>query len=129
MKRRKNRDINIFSVSFLDVLANTIGGLAFLLILSVLLAGAIVFKPPKIMTETLPDGYHDHEYNSWLGAREGLGKFAWSFGPGDHPPGLSLDAETGRLSGSPMLDPRDGSERRFEFSVQVEAKTDDASAS
>jgi hypothetical protein len=115
MRTKKNRDINIISLSFLDVLANAVGGLAFLLIFAVLLIGVIVFAPPRITTEMLPEGYHNNEYVTWLGAREGLGKFLWSFGPGERPRGLALEPETGKLSGVLELTSSDGSERQFEF--------------
>ena len=42
MKRKGDKEIRIFSVSFLDVLANTIGGLAFLLVLAVVMMGLII---------------------------------------------------------------------------------------
>lgn len=125
MRTKKNREINIISLSFLDVLANAVGGLAFLLIFAVLLIGAIVFAPPEITTEGLPDGYHNQAYVTWLGAREGLGKFLWSFGAGERPQGLSLEPETGKLSGVLALAPSDGSERKFEFIVNCESNTED----
>jgi hypothetical protein len=115
--KKRNREINIFSVSFLDVLANTIGGLAFLLIFAVMMIGAVVFAPPRILTERLPDAYHEHEYNVWLGAREGLGKFVWSFGEGERPPGLELDHETGKLAGVVKLGASDAGAREFVFVV------------
>lgn len=125
MKTKKNREINVFSVSFLDVLANTIGGLAFLLILAVMMVGALVFSPPRITTEKLPDGYDGRPYLAWLGAREGLGQFRWSFGEGERPQGLELDPSSGKLSGKLDLAPQAGDEKRFEFTVVCEAQTDD----
>ncbi len=129
MRRRKNREINIFSVSFLDVLANTIGGLAFLLIFGVLMIGGILSSsPPMVMTETLPDGYHQRGYLTWLAAREGMGKFFWSVGEGELPPGLQLDEVTGKLSGVIELTAADAGNpnpRRFEFVVNCDAKSED----
>lgn len=124
MKGKKNREINIFSVSFLDVLANTIGGLAFLLIFTALMIGIIVFGPPVITTQKLPDGYHQKEYTVWLGAREGLGKFHWSFGEGARPRGLQLDSTEGKLSGVLVLADHDGSKKIFEFTIICESRTD-----
>jgi hypothetical protein len=126
MKRKKSQEINIFSVSFLDVLANTIGGLAFLLVLAVMMVGAIVFAPPLITTETLPDGYNDIEYTVWLGAREGLGKYQWSFGKGEWPQGLKLDALTGKLYGKPGIELSAGDQKRFEFSILCQSTTEDS---
>ena len=124
MKGKKNREINIFSVSFLDVLANTIGGLAFLLIFTALMIGIIVFGPPIITTQKLPDGYHQKEYTVWLGAREGLGKFHWSFGEGERPKGLQLDSTDGKLSGVLALASKDGGRKTFEFTIVCESRTD-----
>jgi len=124
MKGKKNREINIFSVSFLDVLANTIGGLAFLLIFTALMIGIIVFGPPVITTQKLPDGYHQKEYTVWLGAREGLGKFHWSFGEGARPKGLQLDSTEGKLSGVLALSSNDGSKKTFEFDIACETRED-----
>jgi hypothetical protein len=125
--KKRNREINIFSVSFLDVLANTIGGLAFLLIFAVLLMGfRIGLTAPQITTEALADGYHEQNYLTWLAAREGLGKFTWSFGGGEYPPGLELEPETGKLSGVIRLSPPDGNQKDFEFTVKSETKTDEA---
>ena len=82
MARKRHDSASFFSTSFLDVLANTIGGLAFLLVLAVILVGDLVFVAPQIMTEQLPDGYYGAEYAVWLGAREGMGKFQWELGEG-----------------------------------------------
>ncbi len=118
MKRRRNRDVTVFGVSFLDVLANTIGGLAFLLVLAVLAVGASVgYVRPIINTEQLPAGYANQEYEAWLSAREGLGKYRWSFGEGERPRGIVLDSLTGRLSGVLQLDADD--RREFEFEVEA----------
>lgn len=126
MKQKKNREINIFSVSFLDVLANTIGGLAFLLVLAVLMVGAvIVFAPPLIMTETLPEGYDQRPYTVWLAAREGQGKFHWSFGEGERPDGLALDSISGKLAGTIRLSPSDHGQKRFEFFINCTSRSSD----
>ncbi len=117
MAKESMRSITLFGTSFLDVLANTIGGLAFLLILALLLAGELVVNAPEIMTEQLPTAYHSMEYQTWLGAREGMGKFRWSFGTGARPAGLSLDPNTGRLWGKPQLDARNSQTAQYKFSV------------
>lgn len=99
MKQKRNREINFFGMSFLDVLANTIGGLAFLLVLAMLMIGIISGTPPLILTQKLPLAYQNSSYQTWLSAREGLGKFTWELESGELPPGLQLDAHTGELSG------------------------------
>jgi len=124
MRTRRNREISIFTVSFLDVFANTIGGLSFLLILAIMMTGSVIFTPPLITSEKLPDGYDGTEYAVWLGAREGLGKFHWAFGDGKRPEGLELDAVTGKLSGLLKLSPSDG-DGQFEFTVLCESKSED----
>jgi len=121
MARENMRSVTLFGTSFLDVLANTIGGLAFLLILALLLAGELIVNAPQIMTEELPAAYHNMEYQTWLGAREGMGRFRWSFGEGTHPEGLSLDPNTGRLWGKPQLDPKNPQTAQYKFSVVCEA--------
>ncbi len=121
MAKEHMRSVTLFGTSFLDVLANTIGGLAFLLILALLLAGELVVNAPQIMTEELPAAYHNLEYQTWLGAREGMGRFHWSFGAGTHPEGLNLDSTTGRLWGKPQLDPKNPQTAQYKFSVICEA--------
>ncbi|HET6978682.1 MAG TPA: Ig domain-containing protein [Pyrinomonadaceae bacterium] len=126
MRIRKSREISIFTVSFLDVFANTIGGLSFLLLLAIMMVGSVVFKKPKILTETLPDGYHNRHYVQWLSAREGLGNFLWSISSGQPPKGLQLDPKTGELSGVLKLDPTDGNEKQYKFQVNCESHSDEA---
>ena len=83
-RRRSRREINIVNTSFIDVMANTIGGLAFLLVMAVLLAGLDPLTPlrPEILTEELPDAFAGREYRCWLSAREGMGRFTWSLASG-----------------------------------------------
>jgi hypothetical protein len=126
MRIRKSREISIFTVSFLDVFANTIGGLSFLLLLAIMMVGSVVFKKPEILTETLPDGYHNQHYVQWLSAREGLGEFLWSISSGEPPEGLKLDPKTGMLSGVPTLDPTDVDEKQYEFWASCESHGNEA---
>jgi len=125
MARKRSETLTFFGTSFLDVLANTIGGLAFLLVLAVLLVGDLVFVPPEIMTEQLPDGYHGAEYSVWLGAREGMGKFRWEFGKGQRPNGLILDAKTGKLSGRLQLPAEIEEKQDYVFEVICKAVSPD----
>ncbi len=120
MAKGKTRSISLFSTSFLDVLANTIGGLAFLLVLAMMLVGELVFSPPEITTEELPPGYHDMDYLTWLGAREGMGKYRWSFGEGDRPGGLQLDPNSGKLWGRPQLSSEAGKVNQHKFTLICE---------
>lgn len=118
--RAKSREFNAFGLSFLDVLANTIGGLAFLLILAVLMIKTLVYTPPSILTEALPDGHDGMPYLLWLSAQEGLGKYRWSLDGGEVPAGLTLDETTGRLSGVPRA-LRPGGKHTFVFDVRCES--------
>ena len=121
MHRRANRETSTYSASFLDVLSNTIGGLAFLLILAIIMIGGLVFAPPVITTEQLPDAYHNSEYNIWLGAREGMGKFEWRLENGILPPGLMFDGFSGKLSGKPLLPEGGESPTIYKFEIICEA--------
>ncbi|MFC1734616.1 Ig domain-containing protein [Candidatus Hydrogenedentota bacterium] len=123
MKRRGSRETNVYSAAFLDVLSNTIGGLAFLLILAIIMIGGLVFVPPKITTEELPEAYHRSEYKVWLGAREGLGKYEWRLGEGELPDGLELKSDTGELSGKPELSDDEKKSSEYEFEIICEATT------
>jgi hypothetical protein len=125
VRGRRRREASTFSVSFLDVLGNTIGGLAFLLVMAMLMVGAVVFVPPLIMTESLPTGYHGHDYEVWLAAREGLGKFRWSMISGELPPGLILDESSGRLSGAIALQDAMADDRDFTFEIQCEGGSEE----
>ncbi len=120
MAKKRTQSIAMFSTSFLDVLANTIGGLAFLLVLAMMLIGEMVFSPPQIMTEELPPAYDNMDYVTWLGAREGMGKFRWRFGEGRYPDGLALEPETGKLWGAVQPEPGAAEVRQYEFTVICE---------
>lgn len=105
MRRRTNREINVFNVSFLDVLANTIGGLAFLLILAVMMAGVVadVPAPPvlplRVRTQSLPDAHAGERYELALAAEGGHPPYRWELRP-PAPGGLAL-APDGELAGTP----------------------------
>jgi hypothetical protein len=100
MARRKKEIQNIFSLSFIDVFANTLGALAFILIIVIFMIG-IQFAIPLINTEKLPDAYHNIQYNMWLSARNGGGEYNWSVKDGKLPKGLKIDSKTGHIYGLP----------------------------
>ena len=122
MARKRSRELPTFGTSFLDVLANTIGGLAFLLVLAILLVGYIVSRPPVITTERLPHAYHGIRYETWLGAREGRGEYKWSFDQGRPPLGLQLDPVTGQLHGKPDMGAGNERMKQVRFQVKCEGK-------
>ena len=60
-----------------------------------------VFLRPAIITETLPDGRVGDAYSATLSAT-GRGPFSWSLSAGALPQGLSLNAHTGAITGTPV---------------------------
>jgi hypothetical protein len=130
MPAKKNREINVFGLSFMDVLANTIGGLAFLLIMAMLMVGDIVrHTPPRIVTESLPEAYQERDYSVWLSAQGGNGRFFWQLAGGELPPGLQLDAQSGRLHGRVLFPGNQQVGRQFEFEVACSTPGDSRAAS
>ena len=69
--------------------------------------------PPVISTADLPDGEVGVAYSEMLAATGGDGTYSWSVSAGALPTGLSLDAATGGLSGTPAVD------GTFDFTVEV----------
>jgi uncharacterized membrane protein YciS (DUF1049 family) len=101
MKRRRNREINVFGTSFLDVFANTIGGLAFLLVMAVLTAGGGSEKHEQLRlttTKLLPAG-QNQDYPAQLAAEGGNGYYRWQIVAGAVP-GLRLSSD-GSFVGQP----------------------------
>lgn len=61
-----------------------------------------VFLRPSVLTTSLPNGRVADAYSATLEA-SGRGPFRWSVTSGSLPPGLTLNADTGVLSGTPTL--------------------------
>jgi large repetitive protein len=102
MSRRRKEDINVSGTSFIDVFANTLGGLAFILIMVILLMG-IQFSRPVINTMKLPDAYIGVPYEVWLSAAEGGGVYNWKIIEGELPKGVVMaDTGKGYIKGIPQ---------------------------
>jgi hypothetical protein len=64
--------------------------------------GVKVAPPPAVTTASLPGGVVGNSYNATLQASGGTGTLSWSLAPGSSlPAGLSLNASTGVISGTP----------------------------
>lgn len=119
MTKRKNTEQNVFSLSFIDVFANTLGGLAFILILVILMIG-LKFGIPIINTNQLPDAYTNTPYEIWLSASDGGGLYNWQIVEGELPPGMELeDPYTGRIAGTPTISDRKKNQESYSFTVLV----------
>ncbi|HEX5413113.1 MAG TPA: Ig domain-containing protein, partial [Terriglobia bacterium] len=72
-----------------------------------------VNPPPSISTTSLPAGVEGNSYSARLQASGGTDPLLWSIAAGNPPAGLSLDASTGVISGTPT------SSGAATFTVQV----------
>ncbi len=63
--------------------------------------GLCVAPPLRVVTTDLPDGQKGSPYSAVLQAEGGQPPYTWSVTAGDLPPGVSLDAGAGTLSGTP----------------------------
>ncbi len=70
-------------------------------------------SPPVINTTPLSSGTLGTAYSQTLAASDGTTPYQWSLSSGSLPPGLSLDATTGTISGTPT---QSGS---YSFTIQV----------
>lgn len=73
----------------------------------------IINTLPTITTSTLPNGELTAAYNQTLGVSGGGSPFTWSLFSGSLPSGVSLNASTGVLSGTPTAS------GTFSFTVEV----------
>jgi hypothetical protein len=117
---RRNRttyDNNVVSISALDVFANAVGSLAFILLLFAV--NAIELAQPsglKILTERVPVSQAGSEYISVLSVIGGVPPYSWTLQSGSLPEGLALDQKRGEILGTPNSSAAGGS---FPFEVAV----------
>lgn len=118
--KTKPKGFEVFGLSFLDVFANTIGGLSFILLIAMIMMGGLIIPhdAPLILTETLPDAFHGSEYRLWLSGREGQGRFTWQIDEDSLPQGLRL-SPLGLLSGTPVM--QDPTREQEIYPMQVSA--------
>ncbi len=62
-----------------------------------------VQAPPSVSTATLPNGMVGVPYSATLSATGGISPYSWSITSGALPVGLSLDATSGSISGTPSV--------------------------
>jgi hypothetical protein len=74
----------------------------------------VVHPAPAITTTTVPDGSIGVAYSQSVAATGGDGTFAWAISAGALPGGLTLNAGSGLISGTPTAPPG-----TFNFTVQV----------
>ena len=71
------------------------------LTMTIAAAAVPVPVPVTITTRALPDAYAGREYGNVLEAYGGTAPYKWSIVAGMLPPGLALNASTGRIGGTP----------------------------
>lgn len=110
--RKRNREINIVGISALDVFCNTVGVLAFMLLLFVIITIDLVIssrpipKIPyvklKILTDpNLPDAIVGELYDLALSASGGIAPLRWKVDESLLPINIQFNRDEGRLYGLP----------------------------
>lgn len=103
MKRRPSSSVGVaVSLSALDLFANALGALAFLLLLFAVNTIELArLGPLTILTRRLPESRAGIEYVGLLAASGGASPYQWTIISGDIPDGLRLDPECGEIVGVP----------------------------
>jgi len=100
-RKRKTMENNVVNLSALDIFANGVGALAFLLLLFA--ANAIELAQPtplKILTKRVPVSQAGTEYIGILSAVGGVSPYFWSIRSGSLPEGLELNQDRGEIIGA-----------------------------
>ncbi|MCX5673871.1 MAG: Ig domain-containing protein [Planctomycetota bacterium] len=106
------------SLSALDLFANAVGAISFLLLLFAANTIELVKQPPlRILTRRVPVSAVSVDYIAVLAATGGAAPYKWTMRSGSLPEGLNLDAERGEIGGVPT--PSMGGQT-FPFEVTVE---------
>src|SRR5713226_7133506 len=85
----------------------------FVLVVVILSAGCAGQPPLQVTTNSLPSAVVQQSYSAKLTAIGGISPFRWSILSGQLPSGMTLFADTGAISGTPM------SAGDFDFTVGV----------
>lgn len=103
MARRAKAEIPAFgNLSFVDVLANSIGAIIFIfLMFFIIISGLVTPSEFRILTDSLPDARMGASYEISLAAIGGNGPYRWNMLTGDLPPNVELNKQTGLLEGTP----------------------------
>ena len=116
-RKKKFLDNNVVNLSALDIYANAVGALAFLLLLFAANAIELVRPSPlKILTKQLPVSRAGWEYIGVLSVIGGVPPYSWELYSGSLPDGLTLDNERGEVIGNTN---QSASGRSFSFEIQV----------
>lgn len=105
MARRRSRsnDDGFGNLSFLDILANSIGAITFIfLMFFIIISGLVRPSEFRVITDSVPDARVESPYKISLAAAGGIEPYSWSILSGRLPEGVVLDKKTGALEGSPI---------------------------
>jgi large repetitive protein len=79
----------------------------------------IIIQEISIVSTTLPDGYNGSTYSKQIEAGGGAAPYTWSIHAGSLPDGLTLDINTGVISGTPTVEYDDNVTIRVQDSSPV----------
>ncbi len=116
MSRRGKQtgDSGFDNLAFLDILANSIGALAFIfLMFFVIIAGLIKPSKFRVLTDSLPDGRAESNYKVSLAAAGGVEPYRWKVLSGALPGTMRLGDGDGIIEGKP------GKEGTYKFVIEV----------
>jgi hypothetical protein len=118
-RRTKPDDFTFGNLSFLDILANSIGAITFIFLLFFIVISGLV-KPSqfRLMTDSLPDARAGMAYKLSLAASGGVEPYKWSISSGALPENMSINSRLGLLKGAPAK------EGTYRFTLEITDGTD-----